>query len=218
LRVGDVIDRLVEIWVIERVIRLGSEGEVHTFGKSNAFCERDIHIEEVRTIDVVTSRSSKPCRRAASGRARSELRGTEAWRIHGICTGASNTRQRRCEDSAVDAVVVPLQRTERCPIDYCKGQSGTVEPIGRQRPASEDPVWTPTEPSVAQHIGEQQGRAEIVPNVVIRVTTDIEGVLRCRDTFVRSQDAEGLIDDAAIRNVIQRMAPRVVQIEGNSGR
>ncbi len=53
-------------------------------------------------------------------------------------------------------------------------------------------------------------------NVVIRASiigSDIEGVLRKLKTLISRENAEGNIADSTVRNVIQRMAPHVIQIE-----
>ena len=77
------------------------------------------------------------------------------------------------------------------------------------------------ESGVAEHVSQHKGRAEVMAYVVVRgsiVASDVKWVLQQADTGVCVQDAERLIGDAPVGDIVERMTPRVIHIETDACR
>ena len=66
---------------------------------------------------------------------------------------------------------------------------------------------------MTEHVGQDEIRVEIVAHVIIRISviaSEVIGILHRCDIGIGLENAKGLIQDAAIGYVVQRVAPGVV--------
>src|SRR5215469_7988917 len=94
IRIGNVVDRLIEVHVIEKVVGLRPEREGDLLGDLQILHQRHVDVEEVRSGNGVAS----DCAKSRECACRSELCGSEARRVYVVGTGVGDLRNRRGKD------------------------------------------------------------------------------------------------------------------------
>ena len=201
--------------MVQQIERLRPNRYGHMLPDGEVFHKRKIHVEETWAPEIVACLRSETRGSRSAGR---KLRCRQAWHVHGIRAATGKAiGKRRSEDGT--AIVEAAQRRGSRRIDHRVRQTGAVEIVARQGPAAEHTVGTPVESGAPQRIGVHPSEADIVPDIQVGVAIvrpDIERILRTENAGIGLQRVER--QQAAVRNVVQCVTPRVIQVECQSVR
>src|SRR4051812_5513247 len=209
LRIGNVAYRLIEVGMVQDVKGLRSDLKFRALpvGESEVLHERQVGVEEIRTIDLVAALVAKTGNTACVDGC-GELTAVHAWRSRGeivehVGTAAGERSHVGVRENSV-AVVEAVQHAGGSAVDYGERQSGAHEECSGKGPVKERVQEEIVKSRGVIEVGEICLFTNVVIGVAIVVSFEVVWILGRKNAGVRGQ---GKGQESAVGDVVESMAP-----------